>query len=117
MIILGINETSHDASVSLIENGNILFAAHAERYSKVKNDWYINQKLINDAFNYGKKVIATGYGGQVDFLGNDHIGLVKYKIDKVSGMDSFSTNYSSDQEWAYPDLNHAYELMLYFYEN
>jgi len=54
MIILGINETSHDASVSLIENGNILFAAHAERYSKVKNDWYINQKLINDAFNYGK---------------------------------------------------------------
>ncbi len=39
MIILGINETSHDASVSLIENGNILFAGHAERYSKIKNDW------------------------------------------------------------------------------
>lgn len=72
---------------------------------------------IFDAFNYGKKVITTGYGGQVDFLGNNYIGLVKYKIDKVSGMDSFSTNYSSDQEWAYPDLDHAYELMLYFYEN
>lgn len=72
---------------------------------------------IFDAFNYGKKVIATGYGGQVDFLGADYNGLVKYKIDKVSGMDSFSTNYSSDQEWAYPDLDHAYELMLYFYEN
>ena len=54
MIILWINETSHDASVSLIENGNILFAGHAERYSKIKNDWYINQELINDAFNYGK---------------------------------------------------------------
>ena len=54
MIILGINETSHDASVSLIENGNILFAGHAERYSKIKNDWYVNQGLINDALQYGK---------------------------------------------------------------
>jgi len=36
MIILGVNETSHDASLSLIEDGNILFAGHAERYSKKK---------------------------------------------------------------------------------
>jgi carbamoyltransferase len=53
MIILGINETSHDASVSLIENGKILFAGHSERYSKEKNDWYINNSLINDALSYG----------------------------------------------------------------
>jgi glycosyltransferase involved in cell wall biosynthesis len=72
---------------------------------------------IFDAFNYKKKVIATGYGGQVDFLGENYSGLVKYKIDKVSGMDKFSTNYSVDQEWAYPDLEHAYELMKDCYEN
>ena len=53
MIILGINETSHDASVSLIKDGEILFAGHAERYSKKKNDWYINDNLISDAFQYG----------------------------------------------------------------
>jgi carbamoyltransferase len=53
MIILGINETSHDASVCLIKDGDILFAGHAERYSKEKNDWYVNDKLINDAFQYG----------------------------------------------------------------
>jgi carbamoyltransferase len=53
MIILGINETSHDASVSLIKDGEILFAGHAERYSKEKNDWYINDSLINDAIQYG----------------------------------------------------------------
>ena len=53
MIILGINETSHDASVSLIKNGEILFAGHAERYSKKKNDWYINDSLIKDALQYG----------------------------------------------------------------
>jgi len=54
MIILGINETSHDASVSLIEDDQILFAGHAERYSKKKNDWYVNKDLINDALQYGK---------------------------------------------------------------
>ena len=53
MIILGINETSHDASVSLIKDGDILFAGHAERYSKNKNDWYINNDLLKDALNYG----------------------------------------------------------------
>ena len=53
MIILGINETSHDASISLIKDGEILFAGHAERYSKKKNDWYINDSLIKDALKYG----------------------------------------------------------------
>jgi carbamoyltransferase len=53
MIILGINETSHDASVSLIKDGEILFAAHSERYSKQKNDWYNNEDIIIDALNYG----------------------------------------------------------------
>ena len=52
MIILGINETSHDASVSLIKDGQILFAGHAERYSKQKNDWYNNDKIIIDALGY-----------------------------------------------------------------
>ncbi len=54
MIILGINETSHDASVSLIKDGEILFAGHAERYSKQKNDWYVNDSLIKDALQYGR---------------------------------------------------------------
>ena len=53
MIILGINETSHDASVSLLKDGEILFAGHAERYSKKKNDWYNNKEIILDALNYG----------------------------------------------------------------
>ena len=53
MLILGINETSHDASVSLIKDGNILFAGHAERYSKVKNDWFTNRELFKDVLQYG----------------------------------------------------------------
>ena len=54
MIIFGINETSHDASISVIENNKILFAGHSERYSKEKNDWYINNDLVKDALSYGR---------------------------------------------------------------
>jgi carbamoyltransferase len=39
--------------VSLIKDGEILFAGHSERYSKQKNDWYINDSLIKDALQYG----------------------------------------------------------------
>lgn len=61
MIIMGINETSHDAAAALIEDGNILFAGHAERYSKEKNDWYINKELINDVLSYGKPDVIAYY--------------------------------------------------------
>lgn len=53
MIIMGINETTHDASISLIKDGEVLFAGHSERYSKKKNDWFTNDKLIEDALKYG----------------------------------------------------------------
>lgn len=36
MKILGINETTHDASISFIEDGEILFSGHSERFSKQK---------------------------------------------------------------------------------
>jgi carbamoyltransferase len=54
MKILGVNETSHDASLSLIEDGRVIFAGHAERYSKIKNDWYVNDSLVNDVLSYGR---------------------------------------------------------------
>lgn len=53
MNVLGINETTHDASVALISGRDILFAGHAERYSKVKNDWFTNPSLLRDAYSYG----------------------------------------------------------------
>jgi len=39
--------------VSLIKDGDILFAGHAERYSKQKNDCFTNDSLIKDALEYG----------------------------------------------------------------
>ena len=66
---------------------------------------------IFEAFHLKKDVIATGYSGHIDFLGKDHPGLVNYKIGSIQGMETFSVNYTSDQEWAYPDLEHTYALM------
>jgi carbamoyltransferase len=61
MIIMGVNETTHDASVSLIKDGKILFAGHAERYSKQKNDWFVNDELIEDALRYGQPDLIAYY--------------------------------------------------------
>ena len=49
MKIVGVNETTHDAAIAVIENGEILFAGHAERYSKEKNDWFLTQKKRHGA--------------------------------------------------------------------
>jgi carbamoyltransferase len=53
MIIWGINDAAHDASLSVIKDGEIVFAGHSERYSKEKNDWFLNSLLVQDALEYG----------------------------------------------------------------
>jgi carbamoyltransferase len=61
MKILGFNESSHDAAISIIENDKILFAAHAERYSKQKNDWYNNPDIWKNALSFGDPDIVAYY--------------------------------------------------------
>jgi len=53
MKILGINALNHDAAITLIENDKILFAAHAERYSGIKNDSNLNKEMFEDMEQYG----------------------------------------------------------------
>jgi len=54
MKILGINALNHDAAVAMIQDGEVLFAGHSERYSGVKNDSDLNKQLIADCLRYGK---------------------------------------------------------------
>jgi carbamoyltransferase len=95
MKVLGINETSHDAAVAFIEDGNILFAGHAERYSKTKNDWFVNEELLADALSYGTPDATAYYEKPLlkRFRLALHGGLAKWKptrhIDKT-----FSHHYS-----------------------
>jgi carbamoyltransferase len=55
MIIWGINAMNHDASITVVDSNTkeILFAGHAERYSRIKNDTELNEALIADAMTYG----------------------------------------------------------------
>jgi carbamoyltransferase len=102
MIIFGINETAHDAGLTVIDNGNILFAAHSERYSKTKNDWYLNNNIIEQALTYGhpdaiayyerpflkqiRLLLRGGLGGGIPF----------YKISRLADVPvvNFGHHYS-----------------------
>ena len=48
---------NHDAAMAVVDyssgRGEILWAAHSERYSKVKNDHYLNQKIVDEAKTFG----------------------------------------------------------------
>ena len=57
--ILGISAGYHDAAATVINNrGDILFAGHAERYSKQKNDADFCQGLVDKIAEYGPDVVA-----------------------------------------------------------
>ena len=51
MNILGISAGFHDAGITLISDGEIVFAAHAERYSKKKHDSEINREMLAECFD------------------------------------------------------------------
>ena len=47
MRILGVSEGFHDAGVALVDKGEILYAGHSERYSKIKNDQLMVKPLVH----------------------------------------------------------------------
>ena len=53
MIRWGVSAYNHDASISVLDDNEILFAGHAERYSGIKNDPNLNHGIIQDALKYG----------------------------------------------------------------
>jgi len=57
--IVGISEGYHDAAVSIIENNEIVFASHSERYSGIKNHMWISPNMptnrIGDVVAYYEK--------------------------------------------------------------
>ncbi len=49
----GITALSHDASLAVICGPHLVFAAHSERYSRIKNDKHLNLPLVDDALKWG----------------------------------------------------------------
>ena len=54
MRILGLSFGFHDAGACMLQDEVIEFAGHSERYSKQKNDAWINHELVNAAIEGGK---------------------------------------------------------------
>jgi carbamoyltransferase len=61
MIIYGICANEHDASLAVVRDQDILFASHAERYSRKKNDPHLNEELVTDARAYGEPDLLVWY--------------------------------------------------------
>mgnify|MGYP003344107282 FL=1 len=57
--ILGISAGFHDAAAAVIDQqGDILFAAHSERYSKIKNDPNLHANLLQKLSTYNPLTVA-----------------------------------------------------------
>ena len=54
MISWGWSGMAHDASLAVFDDKQLVFAAHAERYSRIKNDKHLNSGIISDALKFGK---------------------------------------------------------------
>ena len=97
MIIFGISSGFHDAAITVIANSNIVFAAHSERYSKQKNDPFLNREMIAEALTHGfPEVIVL----------HEDIEL-KRQRQQVTGQ-TILLNEPTQTEWIaqfYPQLN------------
>ena len=67
-----------------------------------------------EAMAIGKPVIATGYGGNMDFMTEENSYLVRYNLIE---LDRDHTPYQKGWVWADPDLDHAAELMRCVYDD
>ena len=53
MLTWGLSAGGHDAAIAVVQDQTVVFAAHAERYSRIKNDPNLNDDLIGAAMDYG----------------------------------------------------------------
>jgi glycosyltransferase involved in cell wall biosynthesis len=61
-----------------------------------------------DAACLGTPVVITGFGGQVEWLGADHPGLLPYR--KVAAVHPYAT-FEPGMEWAEPELDAAVDQL------
>ena len=54
MISWGWSGMAHDASLAVFDNKKLSFAAHSERYSRIKNDKHLNREILLDALEFGE---------------------------------------------------------------
>jgi carbamoyltransferase len=59
--IWGISALSHDAALAVVDDDTILFAAHSERFSRTKNDPFLNPDILAAALRFGRPDLVAWY--------------------------------------------------------
>tara|TARA_R110000796_G_scaffold94594_1_gene199493 strand:+ start:91 stop:1554 length:1464 start_codon:yes stop_codon:yes gene_type:complete len=59
--IWGVSANFHDAGLSVIKDGKIVFGAHSERYSGQKHDKGLHIDMIKEAMQYGMPDVVAWY--------------------------------------------------------
>ena len=70
---------------------------------------------IQEALAMGTPVIATGFGGNMEFMNHDNSYVLDYQLTPVSGM--AMNIYSGRGMWAEPDVGQLMAYMRHVYEN
>ena len=66
-----------------------------------------------DAATHGRPVIAVGYGGPPDYLGDDWLGRVPHRMVPCASVPGFEL-FANDQVWPEPDDAAAFAIMHAF---
>jgi glycosyltransferase involved in cell wall biosynthesis len=116
-----LNGTHRSPSITMIADDHLTDAEIQQIHST--GDCYISLCRTEgwgmgafEAAFYGKPILMTGFGGQTDFLPDNKAWLIDYHLVSVEDKQA-PNSYSSNQEWAEPDLNDAARKMRYIYDN
>lgn len=99
MNIWGISSMFHDASITVLDGSRVQFAGHSERYSRVKNDAFLNKKIVNAALEWGVP----------DSIVLHEKNWAK-QLRSLRGGDWRSLQEPSQEQWIrrfYPELKHV----------
>ncbi len=97
MRILGLSFGFHDAGACMLQDSTIEFAGHSERYSKEKNDPWINHELVGAAME----------GGKPDVIVLHEKAWLK-KLRNIYGRNWYGFKEPTQRKWIkkfYPELN------------
>lgn len=108
MYHIGISSGFHDAAISAIDDsGEILFAGHSERYSKIKHDKDLNHGIVTDVLEYvdASRIRINYYERPVlkflrQWWAGERPALSTLNVRNIIGWDI----YSSINGWDYCDL-------------
>ena len=89
MLTLGVSAGFHDAGLAVVEDGEIVFAGHSERYSKKKHDKDLCTDIINQANSY-----MDGYG-PFDAIGFYETPWLKKTRELYAGQGMFGDRSST----------------------